>query len=238
MLSTLQRKTHNPKRYTNRTFNLGMLLLALMVMGTCALAIDRMTNLSLTTTQRSLNAHARTFAIYIRTEEGKADFIDLQADATVGDVYVAASQLDRLSGAQFSLHYRGETLDDREAIVADLGICAESAVDVILINDLQILDQMILPGHSQQVWKRRTYESGHLLQLESYEEFAQYAATKKGDVMEVAAADDDCYFDGEIENKKFNVTVLGKKCMYIFSKVTDIDQWTWNTLRASMSAHE
>ena len=211
MLNTLKSKTHKPKRCINRTFNVGIFSLALMVIGSCAFAIDRMTNLSLTTTQRSLNGG--TLPICIRTGgvRGEADVVDLPAAATVGDVYTAASQLQRvrwLSGGHFLLQHGGQTLRDHGAFIADIGICAEAAIDVVAsMNDLQNLEQMILPGHCQQVWTRRTNGK-----YESYEQFAQHAADEGDDVhvMEVAAtevAELHYHFDGAIENKRF--TSLG-----------------------------
>ena len=127
---------------------------------------------------RKLNG-AGTFPIFIRLGE-ETYSIEVPSDGTIGDIYLTAST--QLEGAQFSLHYGGQTLYDYTVPIADTGICAECVVEAILFtNDLQILDKMFKNDRCQEAWRHYTKE-----RFGSYQEIERIACESTDcDVMAV-----------------------------------------------------
>ena len=104
---------------------------------------------ALTTTQRSLTADVSTeFPIFIQFE-GQTHSIDVPSDGTIKDIESALSRMTQMDNAQFLLRFRGQILYDYSVPIADTGIFAESLVEAVLMNDLQIFLQMVKSEHRE-----------------------------------------------------------------------------------------
>ena len=115
--------------------------------------------------------------LFIRFGE-ETTTLDLSPDATVGDVYAAASQTPKLANCQFLLRFAGETLHDDTASISDKGIGAEAVIDVLLMNDFQILNALIPPDRRRDVWKMLTYGCGDCESCDQFESI--------GDIMQIS----------------------------------------------------
>ena len=93
--------------------------------------------------QRRLNAEAAdsTLPLFARVQGGELRAFEVPSSANLHEVYQA---IELNVGHVVSLSFDGQRLaNDEGTLVADAGMCAESVIDVLPANDLQILDRAI-----------------------------------------------------------------------------------------------
>ena len=163
------------------------------------------------TTQRSLNADViAEYPIFIQFE-GQTHSIDVPSHGTIKDIESALSRVTQMDNAQFSLQSAGRILGDYTVSIADAGICAESMIEAVLMNDLQIFDKMLHRRCRDQVWRGHTRG-----QFSSYQD--AYTASNGGDVMQLFAEIPGHGLNGQLNQinegriTKFNVNL---QCMNV-----------------------
>ena len=154
--------------------------------------------------QRHLNAEAAesTLLFFGRMQDGELRAFDVPSSANLNDIYQA---IELAAGCIVgSLVFNGRRLPNDEQLAADVGICAESVIDVSPANDLQILNRAI-ENPNEYLWR-------HLLNM---------ITPKK---VRCALGDGDSYASFETAAKRLDkdVMTLAKECFR--DKIFKIEQ--------------